>query len=130
MPPGESIYHLSRALYRRLEPLVPDDEGNARLKQLVLDGCEWTMRRMAAEPSFSQPERFLFSEIRMAIPLSEQGYARRLIEAYLALTGPMIAKLRRAQERRCSASNRFGARCRRPARRGSAFCPTHGQRLR
>jgi hypothetical protein len=121
------IYHLSRALYRRLAPLVDDEDGlsGSRHRRRVLDSCEYTLRRLVNEPDFARPERFLFEEIRFYFPLSDQVWVRRLIEIHVRLARPLAEELRSAHDRRCSAFSRAGTPCQREARPGSGYCPSH-----
>src|SRR5438093_2843030 len=105
---ADSIYHLSRALYRRLAPLIDDDErlSGSHERQRVLDGCEYMLRRLVDEPDFARPERFLFEEIRFYFPLSEQLWVRRLIDVHVRLARPLAEELRSVQDWRCSAYTR------------------------
>ena len=129
MPDPDSAYHLSRALYRRLAPLVGEEGLESatldRDRVRVLDACEHTVKRLVEEPDFARPARFLFEEIRVCFPLSAQPTVRRVIDVYIPLARPWVERLRRLDERRCAARNREGMPCAREARPGGAYCPSH-----
>ena len=123
----DTVYHVSRALYRRLAPLVPsgDPGAVARDRQRVLDGCEYTVRRLLDEPDFARPERFLFEEIRPYFPLTRQAWVRHTIDLHIRLARPLVEELRRAEGHQCSAYTRYGTRCRRRTRAGRDLCWSH-----
>ncbi len=118
-----TVTALSRALYRRLLEPLPG-QGSARSRQRVLDACETTVRRLAEEPNFARPARFLFEEIRLEYPIGEQLWLRRVIEVHLEFAKQLIRQLPETT-RDCGACTRAGDPCRRPALRGSEFCPSH-----
>jgi hypothetical protein len=122
-----STYQVSRALYRRLAPIVVEDgrPGSSPNRQRVLDACEHTMKRLAEEPDFSRPTRFLFHEIRSCFPMSAQLWLHRTIEIHIDFARPLVEQLRASEQRQCTALTRRGTPCRREKVPGSEFCPSH-----
>ena len=118
-----TVTALSRALYRRLLEPLPG-QGSPRSRQRVLDACETTVRRLVEEPDFARPDRFLFGEIRLEYPMGEQLWIRRVVELHLDFARQTIGQLPETA-RGCGACTRAGDPCRRPALRGSEFCPSH-----
>jgi hypothetical protein len=128
-PPSgsEPIYHLSRALYRRLAPVVVEDRPRlSSNRQRVLDACEFTMRRLVEEPNFARPSRFLFDEIRFCFAMSEQLWLRRIIDVHIDFATPLVEELRAGTRRSCAAYSRRGSPCQREAVAGRDYCPSHG----
>ena len=119
------MYQVSRSLYRRLAPYVAGGgrEDIERNRRRVLDACEQTMRRLEAEPDFADPARFLFAEVRTCLPISEQGWARRLIDFHVDAARELVTQMPR--ERRCPAFTRQGAPCEREPVLDGAYCPSH-----
>src|SRR5215210_7506191 len=101
---GDALFALSRALYRRLAPYI-SREADVRVRQRVLDACEVTTRRLASEPDFARPARFLFEEIRADFPLTEQPWVRRTVEVHIASARQLIERMPSA-ERPCPAFTR------------------------
>ena len=114
---------LSRALYRRLKHSLADG-ADPRTHHGVLDACETTMRRLITEPDFARPADFLFEELRFYFPLDEQRWVRMTVDRHIELAKPFVDRLPRPT-RECNAFSRGGAPCRREARPGSEFCPSH-----
>ena len=71
------MYQYSRAIYRSIKDLVdPYVDGDTQLefRREVLDACEQTMERLAADPLyFAKPERALFQDIRRYFPITAQA---------------------------------------------------------
>jgi hypothetical protein len=124
---NEVIYQVSRALYRRLGPfaVVPTGAPADRSRKHVLDACELTMRRLVEEPHFARPGRFLFEEIRLYFPLTDQAWVRSLIEVHIRFAKPLAEQARAAAPRVCGAYTRKGTPCQRDAVSGSSYCPSH-----
>jgi len=120
---GDALFALSRALYRRLAPYI-STEADVRVRQRVLDACEMTTVRLANEPDFADPERFLFDAIRADFPLAEQLCVRRTVEVHIAFARQVIERMPSA-ERPCPAFTRSGTPCQRPPAPGSDYCPSH-----
>ena len=119
------MFQVSRSLYRRLAPHAVGDTRQVieRNRIRILDACERTLRRMEAEPDFADPARYLFEEVRVCLPVSGQGWARRLIDFHVAAAQRLIAEMPR--ERQCAAFTRQGTPCEREPVEGGEFCPSH-----
>jgi hypothetical protein len=83
-----------------------------------------TRRRLANEPDFAHPARFLFEEIRVHFPLAEQLWVRRTVEVHIAVAQQLIAQIPRT-ERPCPSFTRSGTPCQREPAPGSDYCPSH-----
>lgn len=122
-----ATYHVSRALYRRLAPLIRvrgSDDSRAQC-QRVLDACEQTMRRIEREPHFARPERFLFELLRPYFSISDQVLVRKLIDFHIPIARQLAEQLREYEARTCAAFTRQGQQCQRTPVEGSEFCPSH-----
>jgi hypothetical protein len=128
------MYHFSRAIYRELAPRVIEDERDptgCRNKQLVLDACEYTVRRLIDDGRYCRrPARFLFSEIRPYFSLIDQGHVWRVVEVNIGLAREFLARLPAGvspdgQPLRCHAHTRRGSACQRVPQPGREFCPSH-----
>lgn len=119
------MFHISRSLYRRLAPQVAGESREAveRNRLRVLDACERTMRRLESEPHFARPERFLFEEIRVCLPITEQGWARKVIDFHVEVARQLVDEMPR--DRVCPAFTRKGTPCQREPRPDSDYCPSH-----
>src|SRR5829696_1935270 len=62
------MYQYSRAIYRSIKDLIDpysDSETQLESRRAVLEQCEQTMERLAADPHyFAKPDRALFQDIR------------------------------------------------------------------
>ena len=71
------MYQYSRAIYRSIKDLVDPyvtPETRAQYRREVLDACEQTMERLAADPHyFAKPDRALFQDIRRYFPITCQA---------------------------------------------------------
>ena len=74
------MYQYSRAIYRSLKDLIdPYTDQRTRLesRRTVLEECELTMSRLAADPQyFARPDRALFQDIRRYFPITAQEIGR------------------------------------------------------
>jgi hypothetical protein len=121
-----AIYQVSRSLYRHLSAdLTGPPETGIQQRRRVLDACEMTMSRIEREPDFANPARFLFEQVRVLFPVCQQASVRCLIERHVELA-QLALSLAPPTEQPCTAHTRRGKPCRRPARPGSRYCPSHG----
>src|SRR5918996_2487719 len=71
------MYQYSRAIYRSIKDLVDpyvDSPTRLEFRREVLEACEQTMERLAADPLyFAKPERSLFQDIRRYFPITAQA---------------------------------------------------------
>src|SRR5678816_111003 len=71
------MYQYSRAIYRSIKDLIDpyvDGETQLEFRRDVLEACEQTMERIAADPLyFAKPERALFQDIRRYFPITVQA---------------------------------------------------------
>jgi hypothetical protein len=128
------MYQFSRSIYRELAPRVvedDDDAGGCKNKQVVLDACEAAVQRLAYDGRyFAHPARWLFSEIRPHMQMSDQLFAWRVVEANINLAKKFLAKCPAGVDldgrpRHCQAHTREGTPCQRAPLPGRDFCPSH-----
>jgi len=128
------MYRFSRSIYRELAPKVVEDEYDptgCRNKQLVLDACEETIRRLAIDGRyFARPARRLFSDVRTHFAMSDQLVVWRTIEQNIALAQDFLARLPEGAgltgvPRQCRAHTRKGTPCQREPLPGRDYCPSH-----
>jgi hypothetical protein len=128
------MYQYSRAIYRSIKDLIEpyaDDDRQIEARRDVLEQCEGTMERLAADPQyFARPDRALFQDIRRHFPITAQaqvawavregvGAAVGFIEAQIeagALDGGVA---------RCKATTRKGKACQRTPLPERDYCPSH-----
>src|SRR5918998_771600 len=71
------MYQYSRAIYRSIKDLIDpysDPETQLESRRAVLEQCEQTMERLAADPHyFAKPDRALFQDIRRFFPITAQA---------------------------------------------------------
>ena len=127
------MYEFSRALYRGLSDEI-DTTICPAAHARVLDCCEATIGRLAADPDFCpRPARQLFKSIRGYFPLSAQPHVWAVVEHHVARAGQSFAQARQGgldsvQSRRaCWAKIRDGSSCRREPLPGTRYCPSHKQ---
>ncbi len=129
------MYQLSRSIYRELAPLVVEDERDptgCRNKQLVLDSCEETVRRLAYDRRyFARPARSLFNDVRVLFPMASQLRVYRAIERHMTIAAQFADERERegisldGSPLCCHASTRKGTACQRVPLPGSKYCPSH-----
>jgi hypothetical protein len=128
------MYRFSRSIYRELAPAVIEDERDptgCRNKQLVLDACEETIRRLTQDRRyFARPARSLFTEVRMHFAIGDQLYAWRVIERNIRLAQGFLERLPEGVglegvPRQCRAHTRKGTPCQREPLPARDYCPSH-----
>ena len=127
------MYQYSRAIYRSIKDLIDpysDSETQLGSRRAVLEQCEQTMARLAADPHyFAKPDRALFQDIRRFFPINEQARVYYTIERTLAVAGEFIQnEIERSGEGAvtpCRATTRKGKPCQRTPLPGREYCPSH-----
>ena len=128
------MYQYSRAIYRSIKDMIDpygDRESQIESRRAVLESCEQTMERLAADPLyFAKPDRALFQDVRRYFPITCQSdvawavtqgvrAAQQFIEEQIeagALDGGVA---------RCRATTRKGKPCQRTPLPDRDYCPSH-----
>jgi hypothetical protein len=126
----DQYYGLSRLLYRTLAAQATRSPLSDLDRQRLVDACEYVIHRLADEPSKNPrcgrlASRWLYREVQDAFALADRPTLFTTIRGTIGFAVELIETTRRDQVRRCLAQNRFGTACRREARPGSEFCPSH-----
>ncbi len=128
------MYRFSRSIYREIAPAVIEDDFDStgcRNKQLVLDACEETIRRMTADRRyFARPATYLFNQVRRHFAFNEQLRVRAVIECNIKLALEYLERIPEGTGidgvvRECRAHTRKGTPCRREPLPGRDYCPSH-----
>ena len=128
------MYQYSRAIYRSIKDLIdPYTDQSTRLesRRSVLEECELTMSRLAADPQyFARPDRALFQDIRRYFPITAQAQVAWAVREGV---GAAIAFIEQQIEAgafdggiaRCKATTRKGKACQRTPLPSRDYCPSH-----
>jgi hypothetical protein len=128
------MYHFSRSIYRELAPRVTEgdwDASGCQHKQLVLEACEETVRRLTYDRRyFARPARSLFGEIRPYFSINDQLFVWQVVETNIRMMVEFLSRLPEdagpdGLPRRCNAHTRRGTPCRRDPLPGREYCPSH-----
>jgi len=127
------MYQFSRAIYRELSPLIVETKngGCEEGRQVVLDACESTMRRLAHDRRyFAKPTKALFSDLRNHFPIGDQLHVYRVVDRNIRLAiryAEMVPAddLIDGGRRDCRAHTRKGAPCQREPLPSRDYCPSH-----
>ena len=128
------MYQYSRAIYRSIKDLVDpyvDQETQLEFRRDVLEACEQTMERIAADPLyFAKPERALFQDIRRYFPITAQAeVAWAVQEGVNAAVAFIEEQIEQAALdggiARCRATTRKGKPCQRTPLPEREYCPSH-----
>jgi hypothetical protein len=128
------MYRFSRSIYREIAPSVVEaehDPTGCRNKQLVLDACEETIRRLATDRRyFARPARSLFTQIRAHFLIGDQQRVWRVIDTNIKLALEFLERLPEGAGldgvvRECRAHTRKGTPCQREPLPGRDYCPSH-----
>ena len=128
------MYQYSRAIYRSIKDLIdPYADRTTQLvyRRAVLDECEETMERLAADPHyFAQPDRTLFGDIRRYFPITAQAQVSWSVREGVGAANAFIehqveAGLLEGGVARCHATTRKGKACQRTPLPGRDYCPSH-----
>jgi hypothetical protein len=129
-----AMHRLTRDLWRALKPsLMPDPRRPGWSERYLLQACEATVARLAADPQ-SEPmaSRTLFSTARSLMRAQDQLRASDVIERHLARARAYFETQRGAQglggAPRCAALNRKGKPCGCEPMWGTPFCVSHTPR--
>ena len=128
-----SMYQFSRSIYRQIASAVIEDERDStgcRNKQLVLDACENTVRRLGADRRyFARPARSLFNEVRTHFAISDQLRVWLVIDQNIQLALEYFERVPEAGldgiVRECRAHTRRGTPCQREPLPNRDYCPSH-----
>jgi hypothetical protein len=128
------MYQFSRSIYREIAGAVIENEHDptgCRNKQLVLDACEETIRRLATDGRyFSRPARSLFSHVRAHFAIGDQHRVWVVIETNIRLAQQFLERMPDGAGldgvvRECRAHTRKGTPCQREPLPGRDHCPSH-----
>ena len=128
------MYRFSRSIYREIAPAVVEvehDPTGCRNKQLVLDACEETIRRLTTDRRyFARPARSLFSQVRAHFAIGDQLRVWRVIDTNIKLALEFLERLPEGTGldgvvRDCRAHTRKGTPCQREPLPGRDYCPSH-----
>ena len=128
------MYQYSRAIYRSIKDLIdPYSSQESRLasRRAVLEHCEQTMERLAADPLyFAKPDRALFQDIRRYFPITAQAQVAWAVNEGVAAAVGFIEEQIEAGAfdggvPRCHATTRKGKPCQRTPLPERDYCPSH-----
>src|SRR5215210_7439165 len=127
------MYRFSRSIYREIAASVIEDERDptdCRNKQLVLDACEETIRRLAYDRRyFARPARSLFNSVRMHFAIKDQLRVWMVIDRNIKLAQEFLERMPECGldgvARQCQAHTRRGTPCQREPLPGRDYCPSH-----
>ena len=128
------MYRFSRSIYREIASAVVEDERDptgCRNKQLVLDACEETIRRLTYDRRyFAKPARRLFNDVRTHFALADQLRVWMVIDRNLNLALGFLERMPDGAgldgiPRQCRAHTRKGTPCQRDPLPGRDYCPSH-----
>ena len=120
---------LSRDRYAVVED--ERDPTGCRNKQLVLDACEDTIRRLTYDRRyFARPARTLFNEVRMHFAIGDQLRVWMVIDRNITLALEFLERMPDGtgldgSRRQCRAHTRKGTPCQREPLPGRDYCPSH-----
>jgi hypothetical protein len=128
------MYQYSRAIYRtikdKIDPYV-DQETQILYRREVLEACEQTMERLAADPQyFAKPDRALFQDIRRYFPITAQAQVAWAVREGVGAAVGFIEQQIEAGAfdggvARCRATTRKGKACQRTPLPERDYCPSH-----
>ena len=128
------MYQYSRAIYRSIKDVIEpyaDQETRVESCRFVLEQCESTMGRLAADPQyFARPDRALFQDIRRFFPITAQAQVAWAVREGVAAAVCFIEQQIEAGAldggvARCKATTRKGKACQRTPLPERDYCPSH-----
>jgi hypothetical protein len=128
------MYQYSRAIYRSIKDLIDpyvDGETQLEFRRDVLEACEQTMERIAADPLyFAKPERALFQDIRRYFPITVQAEVAWAVQEGVNAACAFIEEQIEQGAldggvARCRATTRKGKPCQRTPLPEREYCPSH-----
>jgi hypothetical protein len=130
----QCMYQYSRAIYRSIKDLIDpyvDLQTQLVFRRDVLNECEQTMERLAADPLyFAKPERALFQDIRRYFPITAQAEVAWAVQEGVAAAVAFIEEQIESGAldggvSRCRATTRKGKPCQRTPLPEREYCPSH-----
>ena len=128
------MFQYSRAIYRSIKDLIDpyvDGETQLEFRRDVLEACEQTMERIAADPLyFAKPERALFQDIRRYFPITVQAEVAWAVQEGVNAACAFIEEQIEQGAldggvARCRATTRKGKPCQRTPLPEREYCPSH-----
>jgi hypothetical protein len=128
------MYQYSRAIYRSIKDVIDpyvDAQTRIEYRREVLDACEHTMERLAADPLyFAKPDRALFQDILRYFPITAQAQVAWAVQEGVAAAVGFIEEQVEAGAldggvARCRATTRKGKPCQRTPLPEREYCPSH-----
>jgi len=128
------MYQYSRAIYRSIKDLIDpysDPAVQLESRRAVLEQCEQTMERLAADPHyFAKPDRALFQDIRRFFPITAQAQVAWAVKEGVGAAVGFIEEQLEAGAfdggvARCRATTRKGKPCQRTPLPERDYCPSH-----
>lgn len=128
------MYQYSRAIYRSIKDLIDpyvDADTQLEYRRDVLEACEGTMERLAADPHyFAKPDRALFGDIRRYFPIGVQAQVAWAVERGVTAAVSFVEDQIEAGAfdggvARCRATTRKGKPCQRTPLPERDYCPSH-----
>ena len=128
------MYQYSRAIYRSIKDLIDpyvDEDTQLEFRREVLDACQQTMERLAADPLyFAKPERALFQDIRRYFPITVQAEVAWAVQEGVSAASAFIEDQIEQGAldggvARCRATTRKGKPCQRTPLPERDYCPSH-----
>src|SRR5690242_20868106 len=128
------MYQYSRAIYKSIKDLIDpysDRETQLESRRAVLEACEQTMERLAADPQyFAKPDRALFQDIRRYFPITAQAQVAWTVREGVSAAVSFVEQQIEAGAfdggvARCRATTRKGKACQRTPLPGRDYCPSH-----
>ena len=128
------MYQYSRAIYRSIKDLIdPYADRTTQLvyRRAVLDECEETMERLAADPHyFAKPDRTLFADIRRYFPITAQAQVAYSVNQGVGAAVEYIEEQIESGAfeggvAHCHATTRKGKPCQRTPLPERDYCPSH-----
>src|SRR4051812_27745141 len=128
------MYQYSRAIYRSVKDMIDpygDRDSQIESRRAVLEACEQTMERLAADPLyFAKPDRALFQDIRRYFPITAQAEVAWAVQAGVSAAAQFIEDQIEAGAldggvARCRATTRKGKPCQRTPLPERDYCPSH-----
>jgi hypothetical protein len=132
--PGESMYQISRSIYRELGAEILEDRPHAGPpnRERVLRACEAAVHRLTTDRHyFANPSRTLFRDIRGFFPMSAQLHVFSVVDRYMTFAAEYLATRPTAvmeltgQKLDCRATTRKGTPCQRMPLPQNGYCPSH-----
>ena len=128
------MYQYSRAIYRSIKDLIDpytDEPTRLESRRAVLQECELTMSRLAADPQyFARPDRALFQDIRRYFPITVQAQVQWAVSHGVGAAVEFVEEQIESGAfeggvARCHATTRKWKPCQRTPLPERDYCPSH-----